>query len=77
MINDILLRISNKGEKSRRRRAEKREDKEKVFYGAKSLRKEFVVKVFSKICNTRDSNIAKVQIHFTASTPKTPIIIST
>lgn len=39
--------------------------------------KEFLLKVFSNIFNTQDSNITKMPIHFSLNIPKVPISFST
>lgn len=51
---------SRKGGGGEKRQKEKAKTRKK-FSSVKRLGKDFVVKVFSKICNTQDSNTAEVQ----------------
>lgn len=56
----VTVRERKKRKGRRRRRRSKEKDKYKIFYDYKSLGKGFLVKMFSKTCNTQESNITKV-----------------
>lgn len=55
----------------------KKGNRKKKLHDYKSLQKEFLLKVFSSIFNTQDSNITKMPIHFSLNIPKVPISFST
>ena len=76
-VGEMIRRERKNRKGRRRRRSSKEKDKDKNFYDYKSLRKVFLVKMFSKTCYTQDSNITKVPIHFTLYIPKVPISFST
>lgn len=76
-VGEMIRRERKKRKGRKRRRRRKEIDKDKNFYDYKSLGKEFLVKMFSKTCNTQDSNITKMPIHFTLNIPKVPISFST
>ena len=58
-VREMITR-ERKKRKGRRRRRSKEKDKYKIVYDYKSLGKGFLVKMFSKTCNTQESNITKV-----------------
>lgn len=59
-VGEMIRRERKKRKGRRRRRRSKEKDKYKIFYDYKSLGKGFLVKMFSKTCNTQESNITKV-----------------